>query len=257
MILESISGTSLLRGTVAGAAFLMLGACASGSTNGLDQMELSKETLFQQQLALEDAVASRQKIEQVSFRLMTAAADFCPAHQAAAYGFTVANRYSFGREMEQAASSLGLDASARVLTVVKGSPAELAGLKKGDVITRINGESIKPGAASADTVSVEMANAGLAGLNLNIGGAHPRQVQADAVAACDYKTEVVNSDKVNAYADGERIRVTKGMMWFVEDDTDLAMVMAHELAHNIMGHAGTFSGMFQDKKSREADADYV
>jgi hypothetical protein len=257
MILEVISAKKLLRGAVAGTAFLMLGACASVDTNGLDQAELSKETLFQQKLALEDAVSSRQKIEQVSFRLMTAAADFCAAHRTAAYGFTVANRYSLGPEMEQAASGLGLDDSARVLTVVKGSPAALAGLKKGDLIARVNGKAIAPGAASVESVSAEMAKAGLDGLDLSVGGAHSRRVRVEAVMACDFPTELVDSDKVNAYADGERIRITKGMMWFAEDNTDLAMVMAHELAHNIMGHVGTFSGLFQDKKSREADADYV
>lgn len=257
MIFEITSVKMPLRGVTAGAALLMLGACASVNTTGLNQAELGKETLFQQQLALQDAIASREKIEQVSFRLMTAADDFCPAHEAAAYGFRVANQYSFGPEMAQAASSLGLDESARILTIVKGSPAALAGLKKGDVIKRINGKPIKPGSDSAGTVMAEIANAGLGGLNLDVGGDHPRHVRVDAVAACEYQTEVVDSDKVNAYADGERIRITKGMMWFVEDDTDLAMVMAHELAHNIMGHAGTFSGMFQDKISREADADYV
>lgn len=257
MSLEVISAKRLMCGAAAGAVLLMLGACASVDSNGLDQAELSKETLFQQKLALQDVVSARQKIEQVSFRLMTAAADFCASHRTAAYGFTVANRYSFGRDMEQAAAGLGLDEHARVLTVVKGSPADLAGLATGDVIAGINGKSIESGAASADAVSAEMAAAGLRGIDVSLGGAHSRRIHVDAVTACNYPTELVNSDKVNAYADGERIRVTKGMMWFAHDNTDLAMVMAHELAHNIMGHAGTFSGLFQDKKSREADADYV
>ena len=106
-------------------------------------------------------------------------------------------------------------------------------------------------------MSKAVEKAGLGGLNLNIGGANPRSVRVDPAVACDYSIEVLNSDKVNAYADGNKLRITKGMMWFAQDDAELAMVLSHELAHNIMGHAGTFASVFYDKKSREADADYV
>ena len=236
----------------------LVGACASGEPTGLNQAELNEEAVFQRQMALEEAVASRRRIEDVSFRLMTAAADFCGDRQDAAYGFTVANRHSFGNDMAEAATAaFGLDSSARVLSVTEGSPAHLAGLVEGDVITRINGKPVKPGKNSARIVSKAVERAGLDGLNLNIGGANPRRLKVEPVAACDYPIEVLNSDKVNAYADGERIRVTKGMLWFARDEADLAMVLSHELAHNIMGHAGTFSSMFYDKKDRESDADYV
>ena len=53
---------------------------------------------------------------------------------------------------------------------------------------------------------------------------------------CDYPAVLSESDAVNAYADGERIIITKGMMRFARDDQDLALVIAHELGHNLMGH---------------------
>jgi hypothetical protein len=258
MLRASLSGKSSLLAAVAATAFLALGACASGGTPGLDQAELDKEAVFQRQLVLEENLASRRRIEDVSFRLMTAAADFCVDRQGAAYGFTVANRYSFGDGMAEAATSaFGLDTSAKVLSVTDGSPAYEAGLIEGDIITRVNGKPIKPGKNAANTVSNAVEKAGLGGLNLNIGGANPRRVSVDPAVACDYSIEVLNSDKVNAYADGNQLRVTKGMMWFAQDEAELAMVLSHELAHNLMGHAGTFASMFYDKKSRESDADYV
>lgn len=258
MFRASLSGFPFLRGALAGAALMALGACTAGGSNGLSQAELSQEAAFQRKLALEDQVGERRRIEQVAFRVMTAAADFCADKQGAAYGFTVANRYSFGDSMADAASEVyGLDDSAKILSIAKGSPAELAGLKEGDVITRVNGKPVKPGRNAVDTVSTAVAAAGLGGLSLNIGGADPRNVKVAPVAACNYPVEVLNSDSVNAYADGGRIRITKGMLWFSQDEADLAMVLSHELAHNIMGHAGTFGSIFQDKKGREADADYV
>lgn len=253
-----VSGISSIRGAMAVATLLALGACASTETSGLNQAELDKEAVFQRQLALEESLASQRRLEKISFRLMTAAADFCVDRRGAAYGFTVANRYSFGDEMADAATAaFGLDLSARVLSVTPGSPAYEAGLVEGDIITRINGKPINPGKNAASLVSVAVEKAGSNGLRLNIGGANPRHVVVNPAVACDYSIEVLNSDKVNAYADGNKLRVTKGMLWFATDDAELAMVLSHELAHNIMGHAGTFASMFYDKKSREADADYV
>jgi hypothetical protein len=258
MFEANFSGVSLVRGVMAVGVLFALGACAAGESASLNQAELNREALFQRQLALEEQVDAQRQIEEVSYRVMTAAADFCVEEPGAAYGFTAANRHSFGAAMTEAATaSLGLDNSARLLSVVKGSPADRAGLVEGDVITRINGMPVKPGKNAVNSVAKAVASAGMSGLNLNIGGANPRHVRLEPVASCNYPIELVNSDKVNAYADGEHIRITKGMMWFAQDQADLAMVISHELAHNIMGHAGTFSSVFQDKKSREADADYV
>lgn len=258
MFKAGLSGNSIFRGAMVAGALLTLGACASGGTPSLDQAELDKEAMFQRQLVLEENVASRRRIEEISFRLMTAAADFCVDRQGAAYGFTVANRHSFGGGMADAATSaFGLDSSAKVLSVTRGSPAYGAGLVEGDVITRVNGTPVKPGKGAANAVSKAVEKAGLGGLSLNIGGPNPRRVRVEPAIACDYSIEVLNSDKVNAYADGNKLRITKGMLWFAQDEAELAMVLSHELAHNIMGHAGTFTSVFYDKKSREADADYI
>ncbi len=47
------------------------------------------------------------------------------------------------------------------------------------------------------------------------------------------------AEGINAYADGENIFVTPGMMRFIRSDEELAMVLSHELAHNIMGHVSS------------------
>ena len=58
------------------------------------------------------------------------------------------------------------------------------------------------------------------------------------VKACDYTVLLANDEKMNAFADGKGIGITTGMMRFVEDDTELSLVMSHELAHNVMSHVG-------------------
>jgi predicted Zn-dependent protease len=58
------------------------------------------------------------------------------------------------------------------------------------------------------------------------------------------------SDAVNAFADGEKVVITKGMMRFVENDRELSLVIAHEMAHNAMGHTDNKLGLPFTHKSR-------
>lgn len=44
---------------------------------------------------------------------------------------------------------------------------------------------------------------------------------------------------INAYADGENVVITPAMMRFVRSDEELALVLAHEYAHNAMGHVSS------------------
>lgn len=41
---------------------------------------------------------------------------------------------------------------------------------------------------------------------------------------------------MNAFADEDRVVFHRGMMRFVKNDDELALVVGHELAHNVMGH---------------------
>lgn len=53
---------------------------------------------------------------------------------------------------------------------------------------------------------------------------------------CLYEFIYVDSNEVNAAADGEKIYVTRAMMNFAKSDHDLAIVLGHEAAHNMLDH---------------------
>lgn len=53
---------------------------------------------------------------------------------------------------------------------------------------------------------------------------------------CSYPIGVSREGPVNAAADGEKIVVTSAMVSFTGNDEELAMVIAHEYAHNILRH---------------------
>jgi predicted Zn-dependent protease len=54
--------------------------------------------------------------------------------------------------------------------------------------------------------------------------------------ACAFRVDLGNSDNVNAYNDGSRVLLTRGIINYAQSDEALAYVMAKELAHNILGH---------------------
>lgn len=46
----------------------------------------------------------------------------------------------------------------------------------------------------------------------------------------------INPDSVNAWTDGSSVWISRGMMRFLKNDDELAIVLAHEMAHAYRGH---------------------
>ncbi len=244
------------RAVIAAGLCALLGACATAGLAPVDQSELTAETELQRRYALEENISQRRRLDAVTHRVMEAAVPFCGARTAAYYGLTVATRNSFGPAMAQPAADLyGLDERARILSVTPGSPAARAGMRPGDIVEAVNGAPVATGGNEVQSVRRALAKAGMAGADFRLGGANPRRVTVTPKRVCNYPVRIVEQDGVNAYADGKQITLTRGMFWFAQQDIELALVISHELAHNVMGHAALLN--FTDKKKREADADYV
>ena len=54
--------------------------------------------------------------------------------------------------------------------------------------------------------------------------------------ACDIPAKVVFSEDINGHTDGQEILITSALTKSVPDDTNLALVIAHEMGHVIAGH---------------------
>ena len=68
--------------------------------------------------------------------------------------------------------------------------------------------------------------------------------------ACDIPAKVVFSTDINGHTDGQEVLMTSALMQSVPDDTKLALVIAHEMAHVIAGHAE-----MEPSQALELDAD--
>ena len=169
------------------------------------------------------------------------AVPLCGGDVAPFLGIRVHNKYSYEKDWQTTARALyGTGERLRLSHVTAGSPAAAAGLRTGDIIHGIDGVELR-GKHASDTllraISKHLAD-GPTVINLRIAGpdGSPRIVSFAPVPACNYGLHLALDNSINAYADGENIVVHAGMMNFARNDTELATVVAHELAHNAMGH---------------------
>lgn len=236
-------------------AGLVLAACAPTMNRVVvTQAEVEAEARSLKQLYLEELVSEKQRLETVSFRVMHGAAGLCAERTRAFHGLKVATEHSFGTEMRDAArSALGLDERLRVLYVIPGSPADLTGLKSGDVIAEINGKDVKPGMQAERLFAAIRDDTHAKPLTITLQDQPVRTVTVTPVEVCDYPVEISPKDNLNAFANGRSIVITRGMLWFA-DDTELAFVLSHELAHNLLNHVGS---LLATTTELEAQADYV
>ncbi len=144
----------------------------------------------------------------------------------------------------------GLDRGPGVLTVIAGTPAARAGLIAGDVLLAVNGRPLPTGAAVAaepkrekwrrfaDEAENELETAlrqGPVDLRVLREG---REValRLGSIPACLGRVRLARSTQVNAFATGRAVVMTVAMLNFLRSDDELAVVLGHELAHNIFHH---------------------
>jgi beta-barrel assembly-enhancing protease len=189
-----------------------------------------------------------QRVARVGYRLSEANAELCPAvRNSAGWLLHAASQYS--PELRPwAETRFGLDGDLPgLLAVPEGSAAEQAGLRRGDLLLRVNGEALTRGvtrrAAAYEGVeaNIQKLDLALAAGTIEIafrrdGNDHTATVTPQR--ACGYDVQLDPSDELNARADGKRLFITTAMAGFTATDDELALVLGHELAHHVLGHRG-------------------
>ena len=154
------------------------------------------------------------------------------------------------QDREEAIARYGLDRGIGVLSVVEGSPAAQALLQAGDVFVSVNGVGFPtPAAIAAEqeaderrrlmSASEEMLEEALGRGPAEIQvarGVHVRTVRLGSVPGCPARGRLARSGQDNAFADGRYVIMTTGFLGFFRSDEELAVALAHELAHNILRH---------------------
>lgn len=199
----------------------------------------------------------------VGYRLATANAPFCRTTELS-IGLTLHHIGQYG-DQNAARASFGFASDYAVLALVAHGPASMAGVRTDDAIVAINGAALTPEPAELAAIDQPAAYRafawGDAQLRASLGSPPARltlvrdgnrfDLDLTGVAACPTRFELRPSDDYGASADGDIVGITSAMLEFMADDDELAAILAHELAHNLLDHrkrlnaAGVKRGLMQ------------
>jgi hypothetical protein len=214
-----------------------------------DMDMMSREVAFETEVTLDMLREQDGRVAAIAYRLNTANADLCPRtgpltgmvlHDGLQYGVGI-RPYAMGY--------FGLGGYPGILGVVPGGPADRAGLKAGDSLVAINGqalpERVPPANDSrapaygdlqkAQQALTEALAKGPAELTIRRGG-RDMPVRLTPTTGCAYEFQLIPSKELTASANGSIVFITTAMVRYAASDDDLAVVMGHEMAHNVMRH---------------------
>ena len=213
----------------------LLAACAAPTTKRVDVSDeaTKAEAARQTELAVSEMVEEQKRISRVHRTLSVKSHALCGdlvGPDVGLYAMTKP-KGNFGPVLE---SKYGIGDRRTVLFVLEGGPAEAAGIKPRDVIKSVNG--------------VQMTDRdGLVKLYEKVGPEDPLTYEIERSGetlsivvkpdrACRFPIALGPQQTINAFADGRQVVITRGMVNFTRNDDELALVISHEMAHNIMKH---------------------
>jgi hypothetical protein len=184
------------------------------------------------------------RLNDVALPLLVEAADLCKTHVHGAYGFEFHDKGQYkklfkGEYLDAAIQYYGLQEGVAVRYVHPKLPAGAGGLHAQDILLSMEGDPlVDKTAEDADEILQRLERRKEGPLHLVVKNAEGvRELDLYSLQACNYPVVLVESSLVNAFADGAKIMVTTGMLDFCANETELALVIGHEIAHNALGHA--------------------
>lgn len=231
----------------------MLAACAPTTQRvRVNNDAAEAEARKQRQIALQVVLEDQKRLMRVSYPLLTQGADLCGDDIRYITGMALANSSTLlGEAFKQTAESdYRLSDQVQAVYVVPASAADKAGVRAGDTLLQIGQMPLtsNPDAVKAALEQLQTLTANGQPVRVDImrtlpgakpGAAKTTQNMSLLITpdrACAFPVVLGQGDEVNAYADGKQVIVQRGMIRFANNDTELALVISHEIAHNSMSH---------------------
>jgi hypothetical protein len=213
------------------------------------------------------AVAERDGVlATVGYRLVRANHPFC-AEREWSLGWKLHDIAEYP-DKALARAAYGFEEDIEILALARNGPAQRAGFSVGDgpvqlrygpnsALLSFGSAPAKPSTRRVDEVNQQIQSllekVVASGHGLIIDARRPvmgvlgmgLRVEPEQVCKTLFWQDPRN--KVDAGADGERVRITTGMMAFAGSEDELAAVVAHELAHNLLGHRARLDGIKRGK----------
>ncbi len=238
-------------------ALFILSACAPTTqrvkvSNGAAETEARK----QRQVALQAYLDDQMRLMRVSYPLLTKGSDLCGEDLRYTTGMALANSSTLLGETfrETAETTYQLSDRVQVIYVIPGSAADKAGIRAGDKLIQVgtwpvnsSGTSdpeivkqtlnqIQTQTRNGQSLRLDIERKDKPGKNSPAANERGQSLLLTPDRSCSYPVVLGNGDEVNAYADGKQVVIQRGMMRFASNDTELGLVISHEIAHNSMSH---------------------
>jgi hypothetical protein len=193
------------------------------------------------QVILDQLRSYDERVGKIGYALARGGIGLCPLTIAPLAGLRIHTLGQYGKAVRADARALfGLGDYPGVLALASDGPSARAGVKIDDWIVSINGAELRsePGYAGVEQFDTALAAALAkppAMLVVERDGER-RTLSLTGVPGCASRVELVPRRKLNAAADGVIVQITTGVLEQTKDDDELAFVIAHEMAHNILRH---------------------
>jgi len=216
--------------------------------------QAATEDFFKQTVLFSDVLAEYQdlntRLENVAAPLLRANAELCPK-TSRDIGITVHTVSDYPVELQAVARALiGVTDDMSVRTVRAGSNAAKAGVRPGDHITRMGKSDLT---TNSQAYYTEISQDAFKAVETEVQVSRGNEVinfDVTPETICGYPVIVFFNENMNGHTDGKDVLITSELLRRVADDTNLALIISHELAHAIAGHVGQ-----TPTKSLELEAD--
>ena len=220
---------------------LILAGCAPRTAGPTVDSDLAAEEADRmREAALYERLIQQRELLDIGVPIMMGNAEFCGDRTRYYTGIEIMHPADVAPEYRGALRRLTDNSDDRLIVthIVPGSPADGI-LRSGDLIEVL--DSIKATSESIPRLRAKLIQSGIRRFEVSRNGQRT-SLEVSSVKGCDFALHLIGDDRVNAFADGDGIFVTTGMMRFAQSDQELALVVAHELAHNTMGHIDAKQG---------------
>lgn len=226
-------------GSLTFAVALMLGACTTTPETPPTAAPQASAPSPGVTAGIDRYMQQRARVERVGFRLRRAAADTCAKTNETKpdLGLIVWSLANFANPEDRTRleAMFGLTNAVTVALSVEGAPAWNAGVTTGAVITAVNDEPLGEGKGVTERF-IQLSSAAARQGPVRLRLASGKTAVAVAQSVCEFPTLLVRSEEINAAADGRVLAITTGLLNLTQNDEEVALILGHELAHNVLGH---------------------
>lgn len=233
---------------VLAACIVLVAGCVSTNVPRGDRDEIRGALTDQRKLAVDLYLQRLVRVNELAIPILKANNEICDVVAGYRIGVTILTKRSLPYNMQQAAEREFGIGSRPVIYIVPGTPAANSELRSGDRLYRINDTSIGDNIWSRKTAHNVLKAALRSGEDITLRvmrrGSHDQIVSVlKPEPMCQSFVYLIQDSTPNAFADGQDIFVNTGLLKEAENDREVQVVLAHELAHNAKSHVAKSGGI--------------